>query len=212
MNRSKVPALIVLAVSLLVFGRIAAPHAQSALMRMNGAVVPDGTSNMEYGGKPARMLSVIGHHADRPSDPPNAAAYHVLVIFPADSVRNVERVSTVGDVAYALTNEWELFSGGRKTVQRTFASDYDPLRKRVHIGGRRFALSRGNMFVVRYDEQGRQTVTQLRRTLFNAHPLDVSRAYQALVPGDPVIQDLLRYSSPRCPKRAAPAPIATGNA
>jgi len=211
MNRSKVPALIVLAVSLLLAGKMAEPYAQSAWMRMHDAVDPDGTSAMEYGGKPARMLSVIGHLPGGPGEP-TTAAYHVLVIFPADSVHNIERASTAGDVTHALTDEWELWSGGQVSGQRAFASDYDALRKRVRIGGRRFGLAKGNLFVVHYDEHGRQTVTQLPRSVPSTNQYDVSRVYQALVPGDPVIQDLLRYPSRRCPKRAAPAATPTSNA
>jgi len=205
MNRSKVPALIVLAVSLLLAGRMAQPYAQNAWMRMNGAVVPTGTFEMAYPGcTPAHLVSVTGHRADGPEEHPRAAAYHVLLIFPADSIRDAGVVSTTDNVTFALTNRWELWSGGRKTAQRAFGSDYDSVRRRVRIGGRRFALAKGNMFVVRYDEQGRQTVTQLHRTLFDADPINVSRAYKALFPGDAVIQDLLRYPYPPCPRRDGP--------
>ncbi|HEX8246295.1 MAG TPA: hypothetical protein VF541_22520 [Longimicrobium sp.] len=140
------------------------------------------------------MLSVVGHRsADQRT---KAAAYHVLVLFPADSVTSAATLSTSGDLAFAVSDEVEVWSGGEVTAVRSVASSYDPVRRRVSIGGRRFALSRGNLFLVRYDRQGRQTVTQLPHVVFDPDPFEVSRIYQSLVPGDPVIRDLFHYPPP----------------
>ena len=97
----------------------------------------------------------------------------------------------------------EVWSGVRKTAVRSFTSDYDAVRQRVSIGGRRFRLSRGNLFLVRYDRQGGQRLTQLPHVVFNTNPIEVTRVYQSLVPGDPVVRDLFRYPPPARPAAVA---------
>ncbi|HEX8246296.1 MAG TPA: hypothetical protein VF541_22525 [Longimicrobium sp.] len=51
MDRSRLPALIVLAMGVFVSFQVARPFAREGWMRLHHAVVPDGSSHMAYSGK-----------------------------------------------------------------------------------------------------------------------------------------------------------------
>ena len=201
MGTSRVPALLVLAATLLLAGWMGSS-------RENGPVVPEGTSTMAYGGRPARLVSVFGHRL-QPPDEPSASfgAYHVLVTFAADSVTSVSTSAGGSDLHHALSDAWKLWDGaetGQEPVV-SITAGYDPVRQRVEIGGRRFSLARGNLFVVRYDAAGNASVRQLPRTVYETDPLSVTHAFQALLPADPVVRDLFR-GTVSGPAAAVPTP------
>lgn len=199
MGFSRIPALLVLAATLLLAGWMGSN-------KVNGAVVPEGTSTLSFGGKPARLVSVFGHLV-QPRDEPSASfgAYHVLVVFPADSLSDVSTSSGGNDVHHVTTAAWKVWSRAdraRGGAAVSFTSEYEPVPQRVRIGGRRYSLARGNLFVVRYDAAGHASVRQLPRTLYETDPLNVAQAFQALLPADPVIRDLFRHPQPTPPAAA----------
>ena len=90
-------------------------------------------------------------------------------------------------------------------ASRALASEYDPVRGRARIAGRAFALSRGNLFVARYDPRGRLSIVQLPRTRISKDPFTLLRTFQALLPGDRIVQELNHFPPHPCPRAPAKA-------
>jgi hypothetical protein len=204
MMRNRTAPALVLAFGLLMAAAAAWNPAQLQWMRMHDSVVPTGSGTMGFV-KPVTIVSVSGHRAGDPSGVSDVAAYHMIVTFAAaDSVSQRWSSSGGSQFEHTASDDWWAWSGAR-AVRRSMVSRYDAVRQRVDILGRRFSLSDGNLFVVRYDEQGRSSIRQLARTLRTTDPMLVARTYQGLLPSDPVVAGML-YAPPKpCPQKA-PAP------
>jgi hypothetical protein len=207
MHRKTVPALV-LAIGLLLAAAMARNPAQLLLMRLRGSVVPSGSGTLDFGGKPVTLVNVYGHPGGQADGTGQVAAYHMIVLFSAaDSVSGHGRVSQIDQFARTTAGEWWAWSGPR-AVRRTLVARYDGLGHRVEIGGRRFPLSAGNLFVARFDERGRLSVRQLARTMRTTDLWLVAQTYHALLPSDPIVANMLRAPQRPCPK-AAPRASAT---
>src|SRR3954453_21151197 len=60
-----------------------------AWMRHTGSVAPHGSNSMEWYDKPVTAITMIGHPPqleDPGSSVPNVGVYHVLILFPGDSL------------------------------------------------------------------------------------------------------------------------------
>ena len=193
---------------------LGADAAVSAWLRMTGALVSVGSGTAAFGGKPVAMFSVYGMPAGT-SGSETAGLYHVLVIFPADSVAWAGSDHGGDDLITTTHDEWTVWSrgydGGTWATDRSLESRYNPLLNRVTIHGRTFSLERGNLFVARFRRLGQVEVVQLPRRVSERGPKSVIKAYQAALPGDAVVRDVNRYRQAPCP-RPAPSAVRTSEA
>ncbi|HEX6750360.1 MAG TPA: hypothetical protein VF092_23910 [Longimicrobium sp.] len=174
-------------------------------MRMHGAVVPVGSGTAFFQGEPVRLLTVEGVRAgSRLSGQANLAAYHVMLVFPgADSVSDVLTSSGGNELTHTAVYQVQAWRGPHG-VNRPLTSKYDAVTQRVWIEERSYALSHGNLFVARFDEQGHLAVRQLAGTLTAISPRCALRAFQQLVPSDPVIAHVAQPAI-ACARRPTPA-------
>ena len=210
MRRPKMETLFFATLLMVGVGYMFRDPAMYAWMRHTGSISPHGTNSGRFMGKPGMLISVIGHtlRVDDSSIYRSRAAYHVLILFPADSMSDANGGSTtVNSVWEDIDAAWDVWKGDR-AVRREFSTHYDGLLGVAEVAGQRYALKHGNLFVVHYDERGRPSVRQLRRTLREDDPGKAVELIQALLPGDRAVQDLTNFGSPAkpCPRRQAPAP------
>jgi hypothetical protein len=192
--------------------------ALEAWMRHEGNLAPVGTSTEGFMGKPGAVLSIMGvplEQAEQGSFGPPQGVYHVLILFPGDSVSGAEL--SPGEFETGTDNRtsaeaqaWKVWSGQpghERAVRRVFTTRYNGYTGKAELVGHRYSLANGNMFVVRYDTRGRVSVRQLRHTYRNHDMMKpVVDVFQALLPSDPAVRNLLDYSAKPCPRRqAAPA-------
>jgi len=201
MHRKTAPALV-LAFGLLLAAAMAQNPMRVLWMRLRGSVVPSGSGSLAFGGRPVTLLNVYGHPGGQADGTGQVAAYHMIVLFTAaDSVTGQGGSSQSSDYALTTVGEWWAWSGSR-AVRRTVLTRYDAPRQRVEIGGRRYPLSAGNLFVARIDERGRLSVRQLARTIRTPDLWLVAQTYHALLPSDPIVDGMFTYPRQPCPKPA----------
>ncbi|HET7464037.1 MAG TPA: hypothetical protein VFJ82_22465 [Longimicrobium sp.] len=198
------------ALSAIVFSTVAWLGAASVAFTwlwMTGALVANGRGDASFTGKPAATVSVYG--APSNSLGSRAGVYHVLVIFPADSVTWVVAGSTSGDVIATTHDEWKVWArfgnGEPVATGRSLDSQYNALLSRVTIRGHHYSLARGNLFVARFGDGDRVEVVQIPRHVSDTRSGDVVKTFQAFLPNDPVVRDLYRYPKVPCPRRPASA-------
>ncbi|HSU14599.1 hypothetical protein [Longimicrobium sp.] len=207
MNSSKKQAAVVLAAAWLLAAWAGQNGIRMEWMRLHDSVVPFGSSHAGFG-KLAVIVSVEGYRArNARQGAPNAAAYHVMVTFAgADSVsRRWTSSASTGNFSESSGDDWWAWSGPHGS-RRSLVTTYDAVRQRATIAGRRYSLSRGNLFVVRFDERGRASIGQIARTVSDTDPFRVLHIYQALLPSDPIVADVFNYPRPPCPRGTASTP------
>lgn len=205
-SQKKLAALLALAVAATAW--LGAWSFVTLWMWTTGARVANGGSTAAFAGKPAVLVSVFGAPTRAISQ--QAGLYHVLVIFPADSVSTVVSGITSGDVVARTHDEWNAWSrfevgGGPQAWRRSLDSDYNALLNRVTIHGRAYSLARGNLFVARFGDGDHVEVVQLPRRVHERAAASVVKVYQASLPGDAVVRGLKRYPKQPCPRRAPSA-------
>ena len=207
MQRSRGVVIIAVTATLLLMGWMIRIPVMYAWMRHTGAVAPHGTHTENFMGKPGMVISIVGHtpHAGETSISRGVGAYHVLIVFPADSLQALDWSSFSGEVSGGASQAWNVWSGER-AVRREFATEYNGFLYTAKLGGHRYSLAHGNLFVVHYDARGRMFVRQLRHTFRDENSPDLVRVFQSLLPGDAAVRDLTRFDAPPCPPRKT-APV-----
>lgn len=157
----------------------ARPQLQQARMYMSGSVIPEGSRTLATVGREAMWLSVEGSRwvtRDRQED---AAAYYALVIPPRGSLREDDSTSTNDGVTHANTFHWvserDAAGGERVLTRRSLTVSYNAVKGEVSVGPEAYTLSRGNVFVVRLDEEWRPHVTQLESGFSDVDGFDRAR-------------------------------------
>ena len=95
--------------------------------------------------------------------------------------------------------------------EASLEAEYSALWNRVRIGGRRYSLDNGNLFVVRYSPDGSPRVVQLPSTLSGAPEFhEVEQRFRTLLRDDPQALSHFPAWNPaparKCPpKSSAPA-------
>jgi len=215
-NGSIVLAFLLLAALMPPVGRALRSLALEAWMQHEGNLAPVGTSTEGFMGKPGAVLSIMGaplEQVQQGSFGPALGAYHVLILFSADSVSGAallpgEFKTGTDNRTIAEAQAWMVWSGEpghEHAVRRVFTTRYDGYLGNAELAGHRYSLADGNMFVVRYDARGRVSVRQLRHT-YRDHDMmkPVVEKFQALLPSDPTVRDLTDYSPKPCPRRQPP--------
>ena len=181
------------------------PSPVGAWQRVIGAVEPNGSGTATYVGKPVRLLSVYGTRPGKDHYHERASAYHVLILHPTPEVSLRESWSTSSRYSHAIREAW---AWGDARSELRFESRYSPLLHSVTIGGRRYWLWRGNLFVVQFGDDGKPRVRQ-----FHAHVREgqydtrlLENAFMRAARKDPEIQRALRdlHNYPAKAKRRCP--------
>jgi hypothetical protein len=196
MRDSRFAAAVLLLAGLVVF-------AAMAVVRVDG-VFAEGGGSLDYAGTPATLLSVTGHRSGGDTHG-TVALYHVLVTFPGDSATSVTFTAGSSYFRPVASQVWRVWNGGGAAVV-SLDTWYDPLLRRVHVAGTSFPIRRGNLFVARYDRYGRAHVRQLPRNVSQINSLEVTRTFQDLLPGDPLVRGLLGAPASPCPHPATSTP------
>lgn len=190
------------------------PMAKWVLMLLVGGVLPNRPISGGGSEKPLELISVGGHQF-RPPFSNDVAAYHILLVFPSTRVTESESAFYEGDVSMRTVGRWLVQTEGRTRDVR-LESRYDAAFKTLKIDGRRYRLSKGNVFVVRLGDGRPPRVAQLDTTVaeLTTNPRVVECAVRARLPDDAEIQRHLggvydRYGLVRClpplgpPRKAA---------
>lgn len=191
---------------------VALPFGRDAWMRVSGAVVANHVSTHDFVGKPVSFLSVGGPRWVSWSEQrERAAAYHVLLLFPSASLTDNGGSSGVSDHRHTAVRSWRVETGGR-AVDMRFEAQYDAVWRTVEIGDRRYSLSNGNVFVVRFGEGPQPSVAQIDTAIAVLGDGDaLEGAVKSKLRGDEAVQRTLRdlrdYGD--CASRQAP-PLPSG--
>src|SRR5947209_9229725 len=163
-------------------------------LRSTGAVIPNDSRTDSYTEKGVRILSVTGERWVTWDREEKASAYYALVILPRAAVKNIGFVS--GDDGFTHTNieKW-LWYNDRPyepmTEQKQLQIDYDAMWQTITVDSRAYNLSKGNLFVIRFDEGWKHAVTQLGVTInWDAAHEDIINAFKSVLPEDKLIQGL----------------------
>lgn len=163
------------------------PSPIGAWQRVTGAVIPNGTASTSYFGAPLDLMSVTGERWVAGGRREPASAYHVLFLDPPPQLRT-------GWVYDATPSSWWDRDRWMYTDRARFESRYNPILRSVEMGGRRYWLARGNVFVVRIDRDGEMRVRQLRAHVHDAP--EGASALERVLPEaarlDPEVRRILR--------------------
>lgn len=167
------------------------PNARNRWLRLSGAVIPNGSRTESYTDKPIRILSAEGQRwlaGDRLED---ASAYHALVILPSVPISNLGGSSGNDGYHHRLVEKWLMRGNEEKTIE----INYDAMWQTITVDSRTYSLRNGNLFVIRFDENWKPGVTQLRR-IINERSIKVEEmkilmdAFKTALPEDEMIQQL----------------------
>ena len=175
--------------------RIYLPSVKTMWVRHSGAVIPNGSHTEVYTAKPFRILSVKGQRwvDGRLLE---ASAYHALVIFPI--VIPKDDYSSSGGDGFTHTDiqEWLVPIGEPSANGQTFEKRAGQLPmthcgKRSHSSLSTYHLTRGNLFVIRFDQNWQPAVNQLNVTVNSDADHDEEvRAFKAALKDDALVQQL----------------------
>lgn len=157
----------------------ARPQLQQARMYMSGSVIPEGSRTLTTVGRESMWLSVEGSRWVSRSRQEDAAAFYALVTPPRGSVREDDSTSTNDGVTHSNTFRWlsehDAGGGGRVVTRHSLTVSYNAVKGEVSVGPDAYPLSRGNVFVIRLDEEWRPHVTQLESGFSDVNGFDRAR-------------------------------------
>ncbi|HMJ24940.1 MAG TPA: hypothetical protein VK475_03895 [Pyrinomonadaceae bacterium] len=169
------------------------PSAKRRWLRHTGAVIPSGSSALSYTDKPCTILSVTGERWAPSGRLEDAAAYHALVVFPIVMPGAYYSLSSGGGLTQTDIQKWrapnvEGMVGDLNEVDLLVV--YDALWQTITVESKTYRLANGNLFVIRYDQSWRPTVTQLNQTLNQIGADSEAKAFKSLLPDDKLVQQL----------------------
>jgi hypothetical protein len=169
------------------------PQEKKWWLRHSGAVIPGGSTTMRYTDKPCTILSVTGERWVPNGRLEDAAAYHALVVFPIVMPSADYSLSGGDGFTHTDIQKWRA-PNVEGMVSDLDGADlavvYDALWQTITVESKTYHLANGNLFVIRYDQNWRPTVTQLNQTL-NQRELDSEvKAFKSLLPDDKLVQQL----------------------
>lgn len=206
---------IALAVSLILLAllvpTVAFPAGREAWMRVSRAVVPNESNSMDFMGKPVSFLSVGGPRwVSWSEQKEDQAAYHILFLLPSASATENGRSSGNDGYHHTATRSWRL-DDGVPAAEVRFEGRYDAVWRRVEIGGQRYSLSNGNVFIVRLAEGSRPRVAQIDTTLAELEAgMALERAVMSKLPGNDPAQSALRDLYGRDDRESRKPPVPGG--
>ena len=194
-NLKKIVLGVTAGLLILLAATIYLPSAKTMWVRHSGAVIPNGSHSLRYADKPFRILSVKGQRwvDGRLLE---ASAYHALVIFPA--IVPEDGFSSSGGDGFTQTdiNKWWIPTGGSSVNSKSFdlaelAIAYNSVWQTVTLDSRTYQLTKGNLFVIRFDRNGQKELNQLNIILNTDADLNEEiNAFKAALKNDQTVQQL----------------------
>ena len=155
-------AVVLLAIALAVFFK---SLWQQTWIQMTGAVIPYSSRTLNYAEHHNVLLSVGGDRWVSMYQKEKATAYHALVIPPQVELRADGGASGNDGVSGTDTLRWlclkEVGGNSQWAEPKSLTIVYDALTQRISVGSETYRLAKGNIFVVRLDDEWRPHVTQI---------------------------------------------------
>ena len=192
----KKPVFTKLAIVLLVIflAVVLKPLWQNAWIYMSGAVIPNSSSTPHYADHHNLLLSVGGERWVSSDRQEKATAYHALVIPPDVELREDGSTGGSDGVSHTDTLKWLRLMRQGDSYQaeaKSLTIVYHALSQKISVGSDTYRLAKGNIFVVRLDEEWRPTVTQFEATLDKASESDkVVEFLKRALPEDEAVKKL----------------------
>ena len=170
------------------------PRGKTVWLHLSGAVMANGTRIECYTAKPFRILSVTGQKWARWDKLEAASAYHALVVLPHIVPNDSGSVSSgdgFTDTAIEKWQPWKVQSDNGPAEERELAVIYDAVWQTIRVGSQTFHLEKGNLFVIRFDENWQPQVTQLEATISkDAGVEEVVKVFKSVLSEDKTVQQL----------------------
>ena len=179
----------------LVFLKLAGPGLQMTGARLTGAVMANHTSTSSFEFERRMDLHSIG--GDRGllwGANEHVAALHLLVVLPAKEVTVLDRPPRLdgSPLEHTIGGTYRLDDGAHRGAVVPAEATYDLVRRTATIGGVRYRLSRGNLFVVRLGDDLQPVVTQLHASFGDLNDQQgLLRAFRAHTRSDAEVQRAL---------------------
>jgi hypothetical protein len=170
------------------------PRGKTVWLHLSGAVMANDTRIECYTAKPFRILSVTGQKWARWDKLEAASAYHALVVLPHIVPNDSGSVSSgdgFTDTAIEKWQPWKVQSDNGPAEERELAVIYDAVWQTITVGSQTFHLEKGNLFVIRFDENWQPQVTQLEATISkDAGVEEVVKVFKSVLSEDKTVQQL----------------------
>jgi hypothetical protein len=166
------------------------PSVKTGWLRVSGAVIPNASRTESYTDKPIRILSVEGQRWVTWDKREDAAAYHALVILPAVPISDSGGLSESDFYSDRLVKRWLV----RGNEERELDITYDAMWQTITVDSRTYPLRKGNLFVIRFDENWKPQVRQLSTTINRRNNVEelerLKDAFKSALPEDKIVQQL----------------------
>jgi hypothetical protein len=170
------------------------PRGKTVWLHLSGAVMANDTRIECYTAKPFRILSVTGQKWAGWDKLEAASAYHALVVLPHIVPNDSGSVSSgdgFTDTAIEKWQPWKVRSDIGPAEERELAVIYDAVWQTITIRARTYHLEKGNLFVIRFDENWQPAVTQLKATISkDAGVEEVVKVFKFILREDKTVQQL----------------------
>jgi hypothetical protein len=170
------------------------PRGKTVWLRLSGAVMANDTRTECYADKPLRILSVTGQKWAGWDKLEAASAYHALIVLPQIVPNDSGSVSSSDgfiDTAIEKWQPWKDQSDNGPAEERELAVIYDAVWQTITVGSQTYHLAKGNLFVIRFDENWQPEVTQIEATISkDAGVEEVVRVFKSVLREDKMVQQL----------------------
>jgi hypothetical protein len=188
-NVDTILGIVLLAVFIAV---VMKPMWQKAWIYMSGAVSPHSSSTHRSTNHHNLLLSVGGDRWVSINTQEKATAYHALVIPPPVELRDDGSTSSSNGIYDTETLKWlclrDTSDSNQAAEAKSLTIAYHAITQGVTIGSDTYRLAKGNLFVVRLDEEWRPHVTQIKAILDKAEFDEVIGLFKRVLPDDEVIK------------------------
>ena len=167
---------LILALIIYLFALNLKPSAEKYWLYASGAVIPGGTSTTKfsdgtwkysYSGYPdVYLLSAVGERWVSSKETVPARAYYALVILPRVPLRENGSIGSNDGRTHIKTLKWLRENSPADERQNTeeefdLSVTYNAIFQAVTIDSENYSLAKGNLFVIRINEELQPQVTQL---------------------------------------------------
>ncbi len=194
---------LILALIIILFALSLKPSAEKYWLYASGAVIPNGTSKHRfsdgawtdsYSGFPdVCLLSATGERWVSSKKAVRARAYYALVILPRVPLRENGSSSSGDDRTQISTLKWLRENSPADERQNTgeeldLSVTYNAIFQAVTIDSENYSLAKGNLFVIRINEELQPQVTQLDAIIRGDDEFAVIEYFKRIVPDEETLQ------------------------
>lgn len=196
---------LILALIIYLFALNLKPSAEKYWLYASGAVIPNGTSThsfsggtwtYSYSGFPdVYLLSAVGERWVSSKKAVRAKAYYALVILPRVPLRENGSSSSNDGRTQISTLKWLRENSPADERQNTaekfdLSVTYNAIFQAVTIDSENYSLTKGNLFVIRINEELQPQVTQLDAIIREDNEFAVIEYFKRTVPDEETLQKI----------------------